>query len=206
MIIKLSKNILYTGIVITIVWRLLGLLTGNGYFLSLDIFPPYFFSVVLDTFIFLTNIVLLNEILRQIKQNHSFTILFVFLFFAHLLGRLLTVLPSSSFGIDFSFYWIPMLLYWPVGIIIAIKYFQLEGKLSDLFKIFGAFELLALLGGIFINIAYRFTSVDGAEQIQWVFMGLNFITTFLLCYIFFESSKYLDGKHEDVDNDILDNI
>lgn len=203
MIVKLSKSILYAGIAITIGWQLFEFVMTRNAFGNSNI---YYLTSLFDIVIFLINIVLLNEILRQVKKNYSFTIWFILLFFTRLIARIITLIPSDFISIDFSFNWIFMLLYWPIAISIPIKYFQLEGKLSDLFKIFGAFELLAILSGIFINIAYRFVGVSGSEQIQWVFMGLNFITTFLLCYIFFESTKYLDENSEMSDNDILDNI
>jgi hypothetical protein len=199
MIIKLSKNVLYAGILISILGQVNFFLSGIVYVSSLIYFA-------LNTFFFLTNIVLLNEILRQIKQNHSFTILFILLFLAYLLGRAVTFISTDNLALNTSFSWIQMLLYFPIAIIITIKYFLLKGKLSDLFKIYGAFVLLSLFEGLFINIAYRFMSVSGFEQIQWISYGLNFVRTFFLCYIFFESSKCLDDNIEISDNDILDNI
>lgn len=199
MIIKLSKNILYAGILVAILGQVNFFLSGIANASSLIYFA-------LNTFFFLTNIVLLNEILRQIKQNHSFTILFILLFLAYLLGRAVTFISTDNLALNTSFRWIQMLLYFPVAIIITIKYFLLKGKLSDLFKIYGAFVLLSLFEGLFLNIAYRFMSVSEIEQIQWISFGLNFVKTFFLCYIFFESSKCLDDNIEMSDNDILDNI
>jgi hypothetical protein len=199
MIIKLSKNVLYAGILISILGQVNFFLSGIVYVSSLIYF-------LLNTFFFLINIVLLNEILRQIKQNHSFTILFILLFLAYLLGRAVTFISTDNLALSTSFRWIQMLLYFPVAIIITVKYFLLKGKLSDLFKIYGAFVLLSLFEGLFLNIAYRFMSVSGIVQIQWISYGLNFVKTFFICYIFFESSKCLDDNMEMSDNDILDNI
>ncbi len=199
MIIKLSKNILYAGILIAILGQVNFFLSGIANVSSWIYF-------VLNTFFFLTNIVLLNEILRQIKQNHSFTILFILLFLAYLLGIAVTFISTDNLALSTSFRWIQMLLYFPVAIIITVKYFLLKGKLSDLFKIYGAFVLLSLFEGLFLNIAYRFMSVSGIVQIQWISYGLNFAKTFFLCYIFFESSKCLDDNIEISDNDILDHI
>jgi hypothetical protein len=209
MIIKLSKNVLYAGIGITILFRLLKfvllyVLKESVTNKIIDISQFYLFSSLFDTGVFAFDLILLNEILRQIKQNHSFSVLFILLFIAQFFNIFATSIQMRGF--DFFFTWIPILLYWPIAITIAIKYFQLKGRLSDLFKIFGAFELLVILAGIFINIAYRFVGVSESVQIQWVFMSLSFITTFLLCYIFFESSKCLDDNMEMSDNDILDNI